>query len=792
MRAGILQDLRFAWRLALRQPLVSAAAALTLALGIGSTTALFSVVHAWLLAPLPFHDPQRLVMVWETIPSASIFENTPAPASVLEWRKRTSAFEALAPWTQATVNLTGDGEPAQLTTVLASRELLPALGVAPLIGRNFDRAEGTPNGPRAALLTFAFWKARFGADPAVVGRTLILGDKATTVIGVLPQEVSLPDVTADVWQPLAFTAAEEQSGNRFLWVLGRLTAAATSEEASRQVDAVMKAQSDGKLGARVVPLREQTVGPIGHDALVLFGATAFVLLIACANVASLTLARITGRRQELVVRTALGASRRRLMRQVLTESLMLAAAGGIAGFILAAWTVRAVVALTPQADALPPVTIASPWVFLFALAAATLTSVVFGIVPAWNSSSVQPGAAMQTGSRSVVAGGGRLLRGIVAAEVALALALLVGATLVMRSYEKLTRVDLGFQPHGLLAFQVPRATPASALVPGTAFYEEMLRGLRAVPGIRSAAVTQALPLRSSCCGSGFRVEGRTGDDASILSYWRTVSADYFTTMGIPLRAGRTFEPRDRDGAGKVAIVTESFARRAWPDGKSIGRRIGWGTLAEPLTVVGVAGDIKLSRAGEPGPHVYMPFTQVPDRLPQDLVVRADLSTAAAIEAVRSAIRTLDRNQPVAGIATMDALLERTMGRRRFQLALFSLFAGVSGLLAMIGIYGVLSYVVGQMSQELGLRLALGATRGAITWRILRLGLTTTIAGIAIGSVLAALGATLVRSFLFGIDARDPLTFGLVAVLLTTAALAACLLPARRAAAIDPIVALRRP
>jgi len=788
MIASILQDFRFAWRLAARQPWMSAAAVLTLALGIGSTTALYSVVHAWLLDPLPYPRADRLAVVWETIPSASVIQNTPAPASLGAWRERSEAFEALAPWTLDTVNLTGSGDPARLVAAIASREVLPVLGVSPLLGRNFTEEEARPNGPPVTVLTHTLWTSRFGARPDVVGQRILLSGTPTTVVGVLPANLRLLDLDVDLWKPLAMTAAEQTSESRMLWVLGRLRPGVTIESAAASVDAVMRDRSDGKLGARAVPLREQVVGPMGRDVLVLFGATGFVLLIACANVASLTLARMTGRRQEIVVRTALGAGRGRVVRQVLTESLVMGLAGGAVGLLLAAWAVRAVVVLAPEARTLPEVTWASPAVFLFAALAGVLTSLLFGMVPAWQSAGAQPGSVMREASHTIAGGRRLLLRSIVAAEVALALALLVGAGLVLRSHQKLSEVDLGFQPADTVTFQIPRPAgePRAASL---LFYEELLRRLREQPGVREAALTQALPV-SSAMGGGFVIEGRSDEEARLLANWRVVSPGYLRALGIRQLEGRGLEPGDRDGAEPVAVVTESFARRAWPDRSAVGQRIGWATLEKPMTVVGVVGDTRTSPAAAPRPHVYMPHVQSTARLPEQLVVRSEGSAAATIDVVRRTIWALDRDQPVAGIATMDALLDRSMGRRRFQLTLFSLFGGVAAVLALVGVYGVLGYVAGQMSSEIGLRMALGATRGGIVWSVLRIGLVTTGAGVVAGVVLARWSSSLLQGFLFGVEANDPLILSGVTVLLVLAATAACLGPARRAAATDPLTALR--
>ena len=789
MLTGFSQDLRFAGRLAVRQPWLTAAAAGTLALGIGATTAIFSVLHAWILSPLPYRDPGRLVVLWETIPSASVFQNTPAPVTMGAWRARATAFDGLAAWTSGTVNLTGVGDPARLTSAVVSRDLLPLLGVQPALGRNFTAEEALPEGPLVVLLTHGLWMSRFGGRPDAIGASIRLSGTATTIVGVLPPDVKLFAFDPDILQPLRLTAAQEASENRMLWVVGRLAEGATVERASTEVDAIVRERSDGALGARAVRLQEQLIGPIGRDLVVLFSATSLVLLVACANVASLTFARITGRRPELVVRAALGASRRRIVRQVLTETVLLGLTGGAAGLVLAAWAVRAVVALAPGTDRFPDVAIGSPAVFLFAFGAATFAAALSGSVPAWRAAGVPIGGAIREGAPGIAGGRQRLLRGLIAVEVAFSLALLAGAGLVVRSYQELSAVDLGFDPRGVVAFQVPR--PAEeARETSLAFYEDLLRRLREVPGVRAAGLTQALPLRSMAMGSGFRIEGRSGEGASVLAYWRAVSPGFFETLALPLVAGRPFDARDDASGERVAIVTASFARQAWPGEHPLGRRIGWGSLDEPLTVIGVAGDVRLSPAVKPGPHVYMPHEQVSYRLPDELVVRSESGPAATIEAVRRAVHDIDASQPLAAISTMEALLDRTMNRRRFQLVIFAVAAGIALSLALVGIYGVLSYAAGQMAGELGLRVALGASRAGLVWQVMRLGLAPAVAGAAAGAGLAWAGAGALRGFLFGVEPRDPVFLAGVAVLLLLAAAAACLLPAWRAALADPLATMR--
>jgi predicted permease len=680
-------------------------------------------------------------------------------------------------------------QPWLSAAAVVSPDLLPLLGVSPRLGRNFAPKETAPNGPPAVILTHETWVSRFGAREDIIGERVTLSGAETTIVGVLPREVRLLNYPADVWQPLRMTAADWSSESRMLWVMGRLAGDTGIGRATAEADAIMRERSEGRLGARAVPLQEQTLGPLMRDVPLLFGAAAFVLFIACANVASLTLARIAGRHEELVVRRALGASRARILRQILTESVALGVAGGAAGLLFASWAVRAVVMLAPRAERLPDVTIGSPVIFLFAFSAATITGAAFGLAPAWRSARAQAGSVMRAGGHRIAGGRQPLLRAVIVGEVALALALLAGASLVARSYHRLSSVDLGFDPTGVMAFELwrPAAVSPEASI---AFYDEVLRTLSATSGIQSAGLTQALPLRSGAMGAGFVVEGHAAEPASVLAFWRIVSPDFLETLSIPLIAGRGFDARDREGGEQTAIVTASFAQRAWPGAEAVGKRIGWGNFERPLTVVGVAGDVRVSPGSPPEPHVDLPYRQADGWLPHQLVVRSDLGAAATIDIVRRTVAAIDSVQPVSGVTSMEALQERSMGRRRFRLALFSIAAGVAVLLALVGIYGVLSYAGAQMSGELGLRLGVGASRPGLLWHVMRMGLAPAMIGIALGSVVAWWGAGLLRGFLFDVEPRQAGVVAAAAAVLTLASIAACLLPAWRAARTDPLITMR--
>ena len=788
MFQGFTRDVRYAVRLARRDPRPAVLSSLTLAIGLGAAMALFSLTNAWLLRPLPFPGADRLVSVWETIPSQSIFENTPAPAVLFDWRTRVRDFAALGAMRLTSANLAGRGEPERLDAITAEPALLDLLGIQPALGRRFspDAQAGTAE----VMLSDAFWRRRFNGSREAIGATLTLDGETATVVGVVPRGVTLLNFTADIWRPLRFTAEQRASLNRNLWVFGRLRDGVTVAQASQEIDTIAKAASQGELGARAVSLQEQTVGSLGHDLPILFGATAVLLLIACANVASFMLARAASRRGEFVIRTALGAGRLRVARQVVTEALPLACAGGAGGLLLSAWLVRLFQAALPQGDALAPVSLADPRIFAFGGAASLLTAVIFSAGPAFLTASRRTVAGIREGR--AIAGRQFALRALAGVEVALAVALLVAAGVVGRSFFRLTRVDLGFRPDRIVTFELSRANPAPGRE-GSAFVDELLRRIREAPGVEQAGVTQALPLKSFGFGSNFPVEGVPGSAGNVLAYWRTISPGYFEALGLPLRGGRAFDARDTTGAERVAIVSESYARRAFPDGTpAIGRRIGWATLEKPMTIVGVVADIRLSPTLDPGPHVYMPYTQVAGFLPSDLAVRAapGAGEAQVVDAVRGAVRALDPLQPVANIRTMDGLLWRLLGRRRFQLGLWTGFATAAALLALLGVYGVVSYMVRQGTREIGIRLALGAHPASVRWRVVRQGAVTAAIGACAGVIIAYWTASFVRGFLIHVEPRDPIVYGVVGVSVIAAACAACAIPARRAARIDPMSALR--
>lgn len=781
---SVLHAMKFTVRLARRDRLATAATLLTLALGVGATSALFAVVDAWLLRPLPFGQPERLVVIWETIPSADIFSNTPAPASVTAWKENAASFEAIAPWTIATVNLTGLGDAERLRSMDVAPELLDTLRTTPAMGRNFSPRDAAPGAAPVTIVSHAFWRTRLGSDPAAIGRAIALDGRPFEVIGVLPPQVPLLGYSYDLWRPLVVSPTDE---NRMLWVVARLRPGVTIEAASAEASAVNEARAGNGMPARVAALQDETVGPVGRDVLTLFAATSLVLLIACANVASLTLARISARRQEFTVRGALGAGRGQLAGQVLIESALVGLAGAAAGLVLAGWMARTLLALAPDAVGQAPVAVFDPRVVFFTVVIAVVTSMIFGVFPAWQAARGEIAPGLATAGRGVVAGR-RFLGSLVIVETALALALLTAAGLVLQSYLRLGNVSLGFDARGLVFADIPRPDRDAG---EDQFYARLEERLRATPGVTGVAMSQGLPLKAAgSMGGGFAVRSPQGEQGSILSYWRLVNDGYFDALRQPIVRGRALTFSDTSTSRRVAVVSESFARRAWGDEDPIGRQIGWVNFDEPMTVVGVAADIRQTHRMAPGPHVYMPYRQIPVRAPSQIALRADASPEATIDLLRRAVRELAPDQPVAAIMTGEQQLARALRRQRFQAVLITAFGAAAGLLALVGVYGVLSFTTNQQRREIGLRLALGAAPSQVRRLVLRRGLGLAATGAAIGLALAVAASRIVEGFLHDVPSRDVATYSAATVLLLVAAAGASAIPARRAGRVDPMIALR--
>jgi putative ABC transport system permease protein len=800
----MFQDLRFGARMLRRHPGFTLIAALTLALGIGANTAIFSVVNAVVLRPLPFKDADRLVVIWESNPRNK--ENEVSAANFIDWREQQSVFDQIAALSYANVVMTGGDEPERLQAAVVTPSFFSALGTQPGLGRAFLPEEGVPGAARAVILSHGLWRRRFAADPSIVGKQVTLSGANLTVVGVSPPDFQLQFPTnrqVDLWLPRVFSA--QLSANRemhFLYVLGRLKPGVSINQAQSGMDAVAERlarqypNTNTGAGVKLVPMQEQIVGKVRRALLILFGAVGFVLLIASANVANLTLSRAAARASEMAIRSALGASRLRVIRQSLTESMLLACLGGALGLLLAYWGIHLLVAAgLPTIPRLKEIGIDGQ-ALGFTLLVSLLTGVIFGLAPALQVSQPDLSESIKEGSRATSAGFQRRLRGLlVVSEVALALALLIGAGLLMRSFWRLLQVNPGFEPAHALAMNI--ALPGARYGQGhqqTAFFQQALQRIESLPGVVSAGIVSNLPLSGSNMTTGITRDDRSApapSDVPEVDY-RIASSHYFRALGIPLRAGRQFDERDAQSGPSVVIINETAARRYWPGEDPVGKRL---TITEnpPVSceIVGVVGDVKHNRLDdEPRAEIYAPHSQAPASF-MHIVVRTVADPMSMVAAVRREIAAVDKDQPVHDIKTMEQLFAESISQPNFNMLLLSVFAAVALALAAIGVYGVISYAVTQRTHEIGVRIALGARRADVLKMVMRQGLVLALAGIAVGLIGAFALTRLMRTLLFEVSATDPVTFVSIPLLLAAVALAACWIPARRAMKVDPIRVLRR-
>ena len=798
MMDTFLKDLRYSIRQLLKKPGFAATAVLTLALGIGANTAIFGVVNSVLLRALPFKDPERIAMVWETIPMIGLVENTPAPANFLRWREESKSFESLAALAPSFTNLTGGGEPEKIDSLRATAEVFPLLGVEPLLGRWFLPEEDRPGNNRVAVISHGLWQRRFGADREMVGKSITLNDSPYTVVGVMPAHFSIPVANSELWIPMAFgpNAAKETSRN--LFAVGRLKSGVTHEQAQAELTAMAEdwqeqdTQTTFRFGINIVPIQEHITGTIRLALLVLLAATGFVILIACANVANLLLARAAARQKEIAVRIALGAGRWRLARQLLTESLLLSFLGGAVGLLVAVWSVSLLSSAMPENLAQAKAANIDARVLGFAFMMSLITGIIFGLAPALQSTRPNLNEILKEGGRDSSAVARRWTRSaLVIVEVSLAMVLLVGAGLLMKSFLRLSDIDMGFRAENLLTMQVQLASARYRdQAKRTAFFDQLLERARALPGVESAAVISGVPVSWTGGGATFQIEGRAEpDNTTPISNYRIISPDYFHAMGIPPISGRYFTEQDTENSEPVAIISQSLARASWPDENPLGRRLVWGAGGPMLTIVGVVRDVRLVAANEVKPHVYMPYTQ--NRIaPYELVIRSKGDLTGLAAAVRNEVWAIDKDQPVSKIRTMEQILSDSIARHRFNTILLAVFAALAMAIAAIGIYGVMSYTVTQSTREIGIRMALGAKRADIVRMVVGQGLGLTSIGVVAGLASSFALMRLLESLLYGVSATDVTTFAAVTVLLIAVSALACFIPARRATRVDPIVALR--
>ncbi len=798
-------DLRYAVRKLARSPGFTAVAVLTLALGIGANSAIFSVVNAVLLRPLNYEDPEGLVMVWERNVPRNQHRNVVASVNFAAWREQNRVFEDMAAMFGTGATLIEGGDPERIQAAVVSPNFFQILRAAPQHGRVFLPEEGETANAQVVVLSHGFWQRRYAGSTDVVGRTLSLSGDPHTIVGVMPASfkgVRFGSMSEkDLWAPLPWAWAQGYRGRAWM-VVARLRPGVPLEGAQAEMSTIASRleqehdYNDG-WGVNVVPLREQVVGDVRLALLVLLSAVGFVLLIACANVANLSLARASSRQKEFAIRSAIGAGRGRIMRQLLTESSLLAVLGGGAGLLLGVWGVDLMIALSPGDIPRTDEIGVSGSVLLFTLLVSVLAGALFGLAPALQASRSDLQASLREGSRGSSAISGRRLRSaLVVTEMALAVVLLIGAGLVIRSFWKLNQVDPGFDADNVLSVRV--ALPGSAYpeeAEQVAFFGELLGRVETSPGVASAAATIALPLSGGLApGTSFIVEGRPEPPRAErpVADIRAVTPGYFRTMGTRLLRGRGFTDRDEAESPMVIVVSETLARNSWPGEDPIGKRlsVSWDGMISS-EVIGVVADVRHnSLDAVPRGTIYYAYPQFPIFSFMNLVVRSSSDPTALVTSIRREVSQLDADLPVYNVTTMRELVEGSVADERFNMLLLGLFAALALLLASIGIYGVISYSVTQRTHEIGIRVALGAEQARVLRLVIQRGMGLAVAGVVIG-LGAALGLTrLMASLLFEVSGTDPLTFSGVALLLLSVALAACYVPASRATRIDPVTALR--
>lgn len=797
------QDLRYALRVLLSQPSVTIIAVLTLALGIGANTAIFSAVDTLLLRALPYKDPDSLVMVWEKRHTEGVLDNVVAPADYLDWARMHTSFEHVAAMTATTADLTGAGEPVRLFAGAVSPAFFDVFGVRPALGRTFRPDEATVGRHRVVILGHPLWEQRFGSDPGVVGRKISLNGIPHDVVGVLPATFEFPDSDLELWTVLALEGGKQPPTrtNHFLNVYGRMKPGITLQQARADMDRVGAAlsaqypESNRNHGAHVSPLSDELTEPFKSGLLLLLGAVAFVLLIACVNVANLLLAKAASRRREMAVRAALGAGRARMAGQALTESLLLGLLGGAAGLLVAHWGIDVLRRLAPAN--VPVLGIndigLDPRVLIFTLMLSIATGLLFGLLPAWHVASQDVNESLKEGGRS---GGGirrRLRLTLVVSEIALASLLLVGAGLMLRSFQTLLRAESGFSSDRLLTALIvlpsARYSDDGRVLAG---FDEIERRLTSIPGVRSVGGTSHLPLSTQDSRTGVAIEGREPTpDVPTRAHPRAVTVDYFRTMGIPLLEGRNFTAGDHSESQFVIIVNETMAKRYWPGTSPVGKRVLMGGGSAWREVIGVVRDVKHWGLERPAnPEMYLPQRQMVFRS-LNFVLRTDGDPSSVAAAVREQLRAVDADLPLSNVRSMEEVAARSVASRRAGMMVLGIFGALALILAAAGIYGVMAHLVALRTPEIGVRMTLGAQPRDVMRLILREGVVQAVIGLAIGLTGAVLLMRGFRAMLYHVSPADPVTLAAVAVILIGTALIACFVPARRAMRVDPVQALRK-
>ena len=801
-----MHDLRHGFRILLRSTGFSLVAVMVLALGVGANTAIFSVVNAVLLRPLPFRNPERLVQVWH-IPPQKSFPGTKtfavSPANYLDWKAQAQSFEKLAAYRFHPMNLVGRDRPETMVSALVSAEFFSVLGSAPKLGRTFAPGEDQPGHDAEVVLSDAIWKTRFGGDPNIIGQQASFDGRTFTIVGVMGPEFNFPD-WAQVWAPLAWTdKTRAVRSNHDYLAVARLKPGVTIDQARAEMATISKRlenaypEDDTGWGATVNSLHEELVGDVRPALLVLMGAVAFVLLIACANVANLVLARMLERRKEIAIRSALGASQSRIFTQVIAETILLSLAGGALGLLVANSGVRLIVAFLAQRMPRSSEISLDGTVLLFTFFVSVVTGVLSGFFPAWRLTQVNLNEALKQGlgKTDSSAVGGRTRGLLVGGEIALSLVLLISAGLMIRSLWLLRRVDSGMDSHNVMTAYV--GTSLARYPEGrqqTAFFDRVLQGIRALPGVESAGFCDNLPLTGGVSNWPITIEGRPAgplaEQPEVIA--SIMTPGYLPTLRIPLLRGRDISDSDTAGRPGVVVISESMARRFWPNEDPIGKHITSAFFPESTReVIGIVGDVKLLGLDhvDAAPAAYFPLSQIPVN-GMSLVVRTQDNPELITNSMRDVVQRIDADQPVVDVDTMDGVFEKSLSQQRFSMLLMGVFAGLALLLAATGIYSVLSYTVKRRTREIGIRMALGARIGDILRMVSLQGMRPAFLG-TVGGLAGALAlAHLMRSLIFGIRPIDPLTFTVVPAVLVLVALVACLVPAYRATQVDPLVALR--
>jgi putative ABC transport system permease protein len=808
MFADLWQDLRYALRTLTKNPAFTSIAIVAIALGIGANTVIFSAVNAVLLRPLPFKNPEQLVMVWENATHLGFPKNTPAPPNFLDWQKQNTVFTGMAAMAERSFNLTGVGEPERLDGRRVSANLFDLLGVPALLGRTFVPEDDRP-GSHVVLVSYSLWQRRFGSDPSIIGRVVTLNGESYTVIGVMPRSVHLPGYgnwNDKVWVPIAFTNEETtQRGNHFLDVIARIKPGITLKQAQAEMETIAARLAkeypryNTRTGATVTPLHEEVVGDIKPALLILLGAVGFVLLIACANVANLLLARAAVREKEIALRLALGASRSRLTRQFLTESVLLAVLGGGFGLLLALAGIRVLKTFIPVTISQTQTISIDGKVLVFTALLALLTGIVFGLAPAMHASHSNLNDSLKEGGRDSAVGkkGNRLRDLLVVGEVAVSFILLIGAGLLINSFLHLRNLDPGFRADHLLTMKVdlselryPDGERRSV------FFDEVLRRIRALPGVQSVAVAGNLPFTYNGDSMSIAVEGipdpPPGQWPDVI--YRAIGPGYFSTMGIPMIRGRDFTDQDKADSKNVVVISEKTAQHYWPGKDPIGKRLKPGATTSDVPwreVIGVVKDVRQNDfIAQPKMQMYFAYRQLKDLAANALIVRTSVEPMSLATSIRDTIWAVDKDQPVANVDTMDHIVSEAIARQRFSMLLLGIFAALALILAAVGIYGVMSYSVAQRTHEIGIRMALGARRADVLKMTVNQGLKLVSIGMMLGLAAAFLLTRVLASLLFGISATDPITFLGISLVLLVVAILASYLPALRATKVDPIIALR--